>query len=440
MKEVEQFLKFERDNKLFEIKDKHGFIVWEAIRYCVGGQIIRNSPMGFSVNKEGHNSSVYFALKRFILFLFYSIRHIKCPLLFIIDSRDYNENTYFDAISDSLLRFAPSHETFVIETTFNWEKKNYKYGSVSPSIFTLLLRLNRCKYDFSHIKKLVENNFPNSNFDIREWEGLYKIFLTQYFFYNFFFKIIHIKKIIYVQNGIYKGLIAAAKKHNITTIELQHGQISRNHLAYSYHQSFSNINYFYNPDYLLTFSPFWLKDGVMPGTQIIPVGIGILPSIGSKTTSGSRKVLVVSSIIHEESLTNLVLEIIKKDETFSIYYKLHPDEYNRYEDFIDLFGTYKNVKVINDSIPISKLLQDVEIVLLVQSSVMAEALNAGKNVFVYRTKDYEVMDFLFEEEGVTLIDDASSFIKECNNVRNIIIKQGKYYMQFDDEKVKNLFL
>lgn len=437
MEIVEHFLKFERDNKLFDIKDKYGLNVWEAIRYCVGGQIIRNATMGFLINHEGHNSSVFFAMKRLTLFVLYSIRHFRSSILFILCSRDYKENTYQDAISDGMYKLVPPNDSFVIETTFNWCKDDYLYGNVCPSIFTLLLRLNRRKYDFSVIEDIVKRSYPNISFDIREWESLYKMFLTQYLFYNIFFKIIRIKKIVFVQNGIFKGLLAAAKKHNIVTIEMQHGQISKNHLMYSYDPSLLKEKYLYNPNYLLTFSPFWLKDGVLPGTQVVPIGNNTFYSVEFNFKKSFKSILVVSSVNHEDSLISIVSEILKIDSSFTVYYKLHPDEYNRVAFFNKVFSEHIEVKVVKD-VPISALLNKVDVVLLVQSSVMTEALNAGVNVFVYRIKDYEVMDFLFEEEGVSFIDDAETFIKKYKDIGKVVINQGKYYVQFDSEKAKSV--
>lgn len=439
MKLVDDFLKFERDNNLFEIKDKYGFMVWDTIRYCVGGQIIRNAGMGFSSNKENYNTSWFFAFKRIVLFIIYTICHIKSNFLFILTSRDYRDDEYMDVISDGLYELANKKNIYVLETTFNWDRGNYKYGKVSPSIFTLLLRLNKSNYDFSQIKYIVEQAFPNVTFNVREWESLYKMFITQYYFYNFFFKISKIRKVFYVQNGIYKGIVAAAKKNGITTIEFQHGQISRNHLMYSYHQCFSQYTGLYNPDMLLTFSPVWLNKCVLPGTRIIPVGNDFCHNVVAKKDNIEKKILVVSSIFHAKLLINLVKEISSIDNGFYFYYKLHPDEYKSFSYYRETLAKYGNVKIIADEYSISELLENVELSLVIQSTVMVETLDVGRTVFVYRKLDYEVMDYLFDEEGIYFFDDPLSFVECYNGINKKENVSGRFFGKFNRDAACKLF-
>ena len=151
-----------------------------------------------------------------------------------------------------------------------------------------------------------------------------------------------------------------------------------------------------------------------------------------------KNVLVVSSIIHQEELKQLVKDISSIDSSFHFIYKLHPDEYRAYNSYVDYFSHYTNVEVVKNEHTISDIIPEIEFTLVVQSTVMVETLNAGKRVFVYRILDYEVMDFLYNEEGISFIDDAKSFVEQYSNMEDGLLPQGHYFMPFNKEVGYNI--
>lgn len=429
MKITDEILKFERENNMFDILDKDDFCVWEMIRYAVNTQLLRQSPS--ETQSNGFNSSLLFAVRRIGRFLMYFLAHLKCRTLLIINSRNIKDGNYYNVIADDLYEIANKKDVYIIETTNNWDTENYKYGKVCPSIITLLYRLNKKSYDFRKIISVINQKFPNVDVSPQVCLKYYRQFYTQYTFYKWFFKLTKFDRIIYTQNGIYKGLIAAAKEKNVRTIELQHAQISRNHFSYSYPAGVSNV---YNPDFLMTLGPFWLKDAIFPKVNIIPLGNSSYNNRQNCTNIDSkRSILVVSSIIHYQQLKQLVRDISFIEGGFQFYYKLHPDEYKSYLQYVSYFSDLPNVVVVKNEQTIDNLLQIVEISLVVQSTVMVESLNAGKRVFVYKIQDYEVMDFLYGEPGISFIDNAQSFVEQYNNLENEVLPVGKFFMPFDRE-------
>ncbi len=436
MKIIDEILKIEQESNLFDIENKQGLKVWEAIRYCVNTQILRHTRPILEHSKRSNNSTYLFSLKRMWNFFLYSVTHYRRNTLLILCSRSITQDQYCDIIMDELYGISNKKDIFVIETSFNWDKNNYKYGKVCPSLTTLVMRLLKTKYDFSEILYIMKKSFPYVEFDVDEIDSYYNLFVSQYRFYNLFFKLFRFKKVFFVQNGICKGLIAAAKKNKVSIMELQHGQISRNHFAYSYPQGI-NIA-LYNPDYLLTFGPLWLKDSTFPDVNVLPIGNNFYCYKYTDVGESKKNILVVSSVIHYKQLRELVKNISTLDSSFHFFYKLHPDEYKTYNEYVDFFYGVNNVEVIKNEQSISELIYKSDLSLVVQSTVMVETLNAGKRVFVYRVLDYEVMDFLYQEPGISFVDDARSFIEKYINIGDVDLPVGRFFMPFDKETATKL--
>lgn len=433
MKLTDDILRVEQENKLFEIENKKGLKVWEAIRYSVNTQILRHMKPSFKHLSGFNKTSFFFSLKRIWKFLIYTLTHHKCKTMFVLCSRSIHQDQYCDIIMDNLYEMANKQEAFVIETTFNWDCNNYKYGNVCPSLTTLAMRLCKPKYDFSEIIDIVKKEFDDIELDAHEIKFYYKFFLAQFYFYNIFFKIFRFNRIFFVQGGVYKGLIAAAKNNNVKIIELQHAQLSRNHFAYSYPKNI-NKGTLYNPDYLLTFGPLWLKDSSFPGVNVVPLGNDFYCTNISSAVDNKKKILVVSTLNHHKKLIELVKDISFLDSSFHFIYKLHPEEYHNYRKYSDSFAKFNNVEVITNEISVSEAISKTELTLLIQSTVMVETLNAGKRVFIYKALDYEVMDFLYSEAGINFVNDASSFIETYEKMdRDIFLPTDRFFMPFDKE-------
>lgn len=439
MKIIDDFFEFENKYNLFDIEDKHGLKVWESIRYCIASQIIRPSTTSSQSKSRSFNSSFAFTLKRIWAFCVYILTHLNRRTLIILDSRSISNDFYCDTIFDDLISITNKRDVFFIETTYNWDKKNYKYGKVCPSLTTLFMRLCKSKYDFRDIISKIKKEFCGVELNCNEINCYYRLFVAQYIFYKFLFKILCVERVFFVQNGICKGLLAAAHNNSTKIIELQHGQISRNHVAYSYHQIMDtkSVN-LYNPSYLLTFGPAWLNNASFPGVKIVPLGNSYYCCSGDMKNGGDKSVLVVSSIFHAEALKQLVRDIILIDMEFTFYFKLHPDEYKFYDEYKNYFVDCPNVIVIKNEQSIVELLSKVKLSLGVQSTVLVETLNAGRWAFVYRVMDYEVMDFLFDEPGVKMIDDARTFLNQYRAIGEKELPVGRYFMPFNSVTGKRM--
>lgn len=444
MKALQDFFDFEIKIGLFDIKDKYGFTVWESIRYFVCNNIVMQWGNIKLRNKNNNIKKIFLTLKKIFGFILYFISHRKADIMFFLCSRDNKDGVLYDKILGKIFELSNKQNYFAIESYTGSTVEKYKYNgkTCTPILVSIIKRtLKRKKLNCEIYNKLT-TSFPNISFDLPALQNDYQEFLAQYRFYRFLFNFCGIKKVFIVQNGIQKGLFAAANKCGVKVIELQHGQVSENHPAYSYSKEMVNFpEKIYAPDVFLTFGNFWMKNSVFPGVKIEPLGNDFYSQSGSINSSENveKKILVISSYIHGEVLSRCVKEISEKDRSFSFYYKLHPNEYADIEKYKTLFVGNDKITIITNEATVTELLSKTEFVLLIQSTAELEALRNGKKVIVLRQLDYEALDFVFNEKGIYFIDEANEFVSCYNAHKDEQIEpRTDIFQPFDSEKALEL--
>lgn len=445
MDKVERFLLFETNNRLFDIVDRQGLRPWDAIRYYVLMNIIRTENVSDLTNKDsGEVSKILYTIKKIFFFIWYLLRHRKKEMFFLLCSRDKKNGVYYDKISDSVYDIADKKKCFTIETTDNYLQSTYKYGKdVCPSISNVFVRLSHKKFDFQYIYKLIKEEFPHATITVEEMNHYYNRFIGQYKFYSLLFSLTSLQKVYFVQNNIQKGLIAAANAKGITLYEFQHGQISRNHPAYSYpiHESISP-DVVYHPDYLLTFGEFWSKNRHYPGTTNIVIGNATYAEkVDSPDINGNGKFLVISNNVEGPLLAKRIKEILKRNTNFFFFFKLHPNQFREYEHYKTIFAGEKRVEVVSNQQTINNLLSECEAILLNDSTVELEALRLGRKVFVLKEQCYEEMDFVFGEEGVFPCNDVDDFLNQYENHKEeLLIPRNDLFVPFKETVAKHILM
>ena len=443
MEKVNNFLEFEIKNNLFDLKDNLGLNPWDGVRYYVMMNVLHktnNSVVDYAQGFVGRKLT--YTIKRMVKFAFYYIRNRKKELLFILCSRDKKNDLYYDKIADSVYELADRKSSFTIETTDNYIRSNYKYDrDIAPIIDNVVVRLSHYKFDFSGVLSLLKQQFPDVNISSNQLNVYYNRFVGQYLFYRWLFRHTHIKKAWFVQNGIMKGLMAAANEEGLQLYEIQHGQISLNHPAYSYpSEELLPSSKVYHPDYLLTFGKFWSKNRSYPGVKDVVIGNpSYSETYNVPVNSGNKKLLVISNQEEGPLLMERVKEVLEKDSEFYFYFKLHPNQFKEYESYRSQFEYTQRVEVVSNQMSINELLLRCEGIFLNDSTVELEALRLGRKVFVLTEQYYEVMDFVLEEEGVYSCKDVDDFLRQYKLHKNDVLSpRDDFFEAFNKTVVKQM--
>jgi hypothetical protein len=219
--------------------------------------------------------------------------------------------------------------------------------------------------------------------------------------YDRLFKRARPKMIVLVQNGIEKALFRVARAHGVPTAELQHGLVGYTHPAYSYPKEIDYSDQETFPDLFLSFSEFWDRACYYPATVRIPTGNDSY-FVRPMSAAPDCTAMVVSAGMYHATLAPWVRAISKLSPERRLIYKLHPGQKPFAAKIEAEFADLPNVEVFSGQIPASALLKQVSCVIGVCSTVMYEALQAGRTVFIIPEQDYRSHSDILDLPGVVV--------------------------------------
>lgn len=225
-------------------------------------------------------------------------------------------------------------------------------------------------------------------------------------------------------------LCEVAKKKGIPVIELQHGEITKTHIAYNYFQAYKNLAI---PDYLFCYGELERKEEVkfpINKENIIPVGFPELERMSKKRKKEDYKIKImfvsqVNQIIAQYAKS---LDEILDSEKYEIIYKLHPKEYDDWrERYGDIFEN-SSVKVVGSfKETIYEWLKKVDWVIGIYSTVLLEATMFDVNIVVLKEELYESIPDLYEKGYAILVDSPIELAT--------VIKEKKYKLRNKEENI-----
>lgn len=430
-----KFFAFEEDNQLFELKHKELFL-WDIVRSDIYFKILwGNNDKIFFDKKKSFKSVLLFEIISFI----YSFLFIKYDYLFFTASRTKDgNNNFFDQNLQDLLVHYPDAQCFESYQRNIFSLKNKKITIFNPiNLFSKIARFFYKNYDFYKLVNLLNNNFSTLNITENEINNLLTQFKIDFNFYCTLFKLKKPKIIFITQNGIQKGLFAAANKFNIPVIEVQHGIIDKGHLIYNYNRK---INYdggrVFLPKYFFTFSEFWNKEIFYPVKEILAMGNSYYYNTINriKPSNTQKGILVASSDVFGEQLKELVIDLSRKNK-IPIYFKLHPNQFYQKDYYKDNLKEFPNVEVFTDEKNLFELIDISNAVLVIQSTAVYEALHFKRIGIIFKKQTYMRHQHLFNDKNVYLINNSD----ELNDVVNYEFEEDNsnefvYFNNFDKLK------
>lgn len=432
------FFSFEKRNDLFK-KKKGGFFYWDLIRFEIYYDLLWNhsSKIVRGENGKTPKKQIVFDFIRFLNFLLFK----KCDYLFFTASRNkIGDNKVFDQNLGDILEIY-SKDAMLFESIGSdrnrWYHQNTLYNPIY--IFRKILGYFYKQADYSEIIDLVKGEYKRSNLDNHQINNIVNDFKTDFNYYSWILRIKKPKIIFITQNGIQKGLFAAAKKHSVPVVEVQHGIIDEGHLGYNYNREIEyKPEQICLPTYFFSFSDFWISDLYFPIKEVCSIGNSFFYDSSIKSSNVKEQsdgLLVASSDVFGEDLKNLVVELCVKEKNIPVYFKLHPNQFFEKQYYTEQFLNYQNVTVYTDEKNIYELLAISKSVLVIQSTALYEALHLKKKAIIYKKQTYHRHRHVFGLENVILVNGADELIDAYNQdfVENREI-QDLFFKKFDTDK------
>lgn len=212
-------------------------------------------------------------------------------------------------------------------------------------------------------------------------------------------------------------LIKAARDLGITSIEFQHGIFSEYALGYHY-PSVSKNSLEYFPDRIYVWDDYWKDMCELPLTddRIITYGFKHLLNTRQKyshISKNEKQIIVISQGIAGPKMSDIILDNIDDLKEYTMVYKLHPGEYDRWRQYESLvrLSKYDNVKVIdNNKIPLYRLLAESRFLIGLSSTVIFEALSFDCTILLVDLPGIEHMKKLIGAGKATKIESGEKIV------------------------------
>lgn len=211
-------------------------------------------------------------------------------------------------------------------------------------------------------------------------------------------------------------LCEAGKIMNIPVIELQHGVIGKEHIAYNFYKPYKLKSF---PDYIFTFGNYDKKCARLPITKnrVYAVGYPELEKSVKKYTkfkknNEKRVILILSQTLPILAEYASYLAEHTDTEQYEIVFKLHPREYDVWERELGNYLNSPKIKVVgNTKRDIYYYLARADYVVSNSSTALIEATMFDVNVIVVKEGAYTYMKMLYENGYAQLAESKNHLLQ-----------------------------
>jgi hypothetical protein len=430
-------------NHIWDLEEKYdlldqqieGVYFWKIIRFLLFLRITKK--LGIYGQAHSPKKSIFSRLKILPISMWNSYLHgsltrkeTKEILVFQHPRKKLVEGKYIDIYTHYLIRQLQKESKSYEIIDIMHQYKHYRKASNTRSyddhfyISSLFKRLfKRVKLDAQSEKllKSIEgdiNNTFNINIPLTDiTKQRIKIFWYTYQYYKKLIRKRKPSKVYLVVSYGLEPLIAACRENGVETVELQHGVINLYHLGYSYPNN-QWVPYF--PDKMFLFSRYWYDNTPLPipkeQTQVY--GFPHLAEMHRKYSdipTKSKSVIFISQGTIGSELSRIAYLLAEENRDFSVIFKLHPGEYDRWRDeYPDLIRAQRlsNFSVVdNSNINLHRYLAESEYLVGVYSTVVYEGLMFNCKTILMNLPGIDYMEYLIKNNYARLADDQDDIIK-----------------------------
>ena len=203
-----------------------------------------------------------------------------------------------------------------------------------------------------------------------------------------------------------------AKKLGIPTVELQHGQINIDHMAYQYPPDVAVEKL---PNHFLSFGDYWNELIHFPrdAVEIVSVGFPFFEkerrkySGASSQSDGKTEILFLPNLVDfqlAEAAAKLA-DLLDENE-YQIVYKLHPSEAQKWRTLYPQLDRPGIHMIETTDIPLYQLLSEADVQVGTKSTAVFEGFGFGLQTFILKCRDNSSMQALEAKGIVQLFSDA----------------------------------
>lgn len=143
---------------------------------------------------------------------------------------------------------------------------------------------------------------------------------------------------------------------------------------------------------------------------------------------GSDNILFIANASTYNELANVAVETSRLTAK-KVYFKIHPEQYSEFKKIKNKIESISNVIVLGNGYSTSDLLLKCTHVVGVRSSFMYSASQAGKNIYLYKYKNYDWDKILLSKANIFFT--PRELVDLVENRRNISNNIDIYFAKFN---------
>lgn len=434
---MNSFLEFEETYELFKVKINNERI-WHYLRLDVYNDLLNEK--GYvtferkltSKKAENRNKTLEYMWKKNISCNQF-LAH-KRAVLIVSHGRKYKDgDKYYKCPYTHLLDLSLSNSHYVLDV--KTPDGNYELQKSNNILYFDIDKFNRIKrvhFPKESVSKLeiekkimkpIETYFGISiGLEIRKkWFNrvIFFIHTKRYYinYYSYLLKKIRPKIILIAYAYGFERMLLCEVAHrmHIPVVELQHGIIGAEHIAYNF-KKLMHLSSF--PDYVFTFGQYEKERTrfPIPKSHVIPTGYPELENkynIYKKKRRNKKVILFISQTLIEIAKFAQVVAQKLDSEKYEIVFQLHPFEYACWESTIGRYLLHPNIKVVGSyNHTVYESLAQADWVVGNFSTVLSEAQMFDVKVAVLKFDMYRAVRFLYQNGYAVLVDSPEQLIKE----------------------------
>jgi hypothetical protein len=361
----------EDDAGILNYRLSSGELIWPLVRHGVITSILNhNNKLDIALSRGEVNK--FALLKTLIISIVKTPYRIKkgCVIFFnsgITNIKTEDDGKYFNRVTDPFYFQFKNGEARMIESTaFKVLQTPRVHNGVYPHFtLTLLAKLKKKATrlgpeEFERLSDIIgylENKLSAQTIGFSKEEvqkivtdNVLKYISSRQLYRNFVTS--KKPKVIFLEDASYGNnapILLAAKDNNVKVIELQHGFVNNEHIAYNLGSGIAGVSEMarYFPDYFFAYGRFWSNSINIPSTRIsignpfLIQSVSKFESVGRKSGS-DRTILFLSSgvTIKETNDFLAVLAPLSRANSYHVVFRPHPSEsksiVERYKPALDL--------------------------------------------------------------------------------------------------------
>lgn len=432
-----EFSRFEEESRFFEF-DIRGFQIWDFIRRSVYYSIIetKNSFAFHKASGFGRYFRYFYEILLWLLFAAHdfwsSLFTNQYDILIVgydrenkIDGKSVNISFYpvINALKDK-------YRILYIDPTPLLRGSGSKYGCdiIKSRRYHIADRLALMFFCFNDKEKQILEHINNAirvrfGIDINVTAIAKNIFAFEIIRYKRYLRLIRRYRpavVCYADDGNQKGLITAAHRTHIPSVDFQHGQTNPYDILYGYPTSVRNKKFESCSDYVFTFGEFWHR---MYNMRIEKRAVGF-PYINIKKKeiaaerlphhkNKEKNIIIITDQYLREIYVDIALKLCAALSDHMFFFKLRVDDFQDWQSrYPDNFGTIPNLLVIdNHDLSLYEIFSVCSYAIGVTSTALYEGLTFGLTTFIWKDK-------IFHREMLPLTDGGYAILTD--NVDQII--------------------